>query len=188
VGILGDSKSGIGYAQVWPATLIAGMNATDNPSSVYWFEASPRDTWAIGSATVNTIKSSIDSNIALHSQPNCNACLINLGVNDQTDVVEANWKADYQYIIDALLVKWPGTKIYLVKPWSRGRDAFYDTMAGWIDDLIAANPGTCFAGHDARVWLKGADDGATMTSDGIHYSIDAGQAECAAQWLTILGY
>jgi hypothetical protein len=40
---------------------------------------------------------------------------------------------------------------------------------------------------DERVWLEGGDDGATMTTDGVHYS-SAGQTACAAAWQTVLGY
>jgi len=49
-----------------------------------------------------------------------------------------------------------------------------------------ARPGVAYLGHDERVWLEGGDDGATMTTDGRHYSA-AGQAECAAQWRSVIG-
>jgi len=35
--------------------------------------------------------------------------------------------------------------------------------------------------------LSGGDDGATYTSDGVHYS-NAAQTVCAAQWMTAMGY
>jgi lysophospholipase L1-like esterase len=118
-----------------------------------------------------------------------NYVFINLGVNDWGGGLpnETTWKANYQTIIDAVVAKWPTAKIYIAKPWDRGYTSSATTMAGWIDDLISANSGVVYAGHNESVWLKGADDGATMTSDGIHYSA-AGNTECAAQWETVLGY
>lgn len=162
------------------------MNAATLNSGLSWYEATPRNTWAIGSSTVAIIKASIDTNIALHSQAYVNYLFINLGANENTTDWAA-WESDYCYIIDALLAKWPGARIYLVKAWSRGRDAYYTTMHGHIDDIIALYPGKVFAGHDESVWLKSTDDGYTMTIDGTHYS-SAAHTECAAQWKTILGY
>jgi len=107
--------------------------------------------------------------------------LTNWGANDFTVLpTETAWKANYQMIIDAVRVKWPTALVYLSKPWSRGNDTNADTLAGWIDDLVAANPGVAFVADDERVWLKGADDGATMTTDGVHYSA-AGLAEKTVQ-------
>ena len=190
MGILGDSKSGYNptYDSIyWPGQLFSALNDADNPDKE-WSENWPRDTWAQGSATVNTIKSSIDANILLHEDSvyiDGHIFLINLGANDGPTTVEATWKADYQYIIDALLVKWPDAKIYLAKPWSRGCDVWRDTQAGWIDDIIALYSGNVLVGHDERVWMKGADNGDTMTVDGVHYST-AGHEECKNQWYAIL--
>jgi hypothetical protein len=113
--------------------------------------------------------------------------LINLGVNGMPTQEETATKTYYQYIIDALHTKWPAIKIYLTKPWMRGYDTESTTLAGWIDDLIAANPGVCFVADDESIWLKGADNGATMTVDGVHYSV-AGEAEKTNQMVTVLGY
>lgn len=112
--------------------------------------------------------------------------LSNYGTNDLAVLpVEATWRANYQTIIDAIMAAQPGARIYIVKPWKRGYTANANTMAGWIDTIVAANPGVAFVGHDERTWLEGGDDGATMTIDGVHYSA-AGQAECAAQWKAII--
>ena len=76
--------------------------------------------------------------------------------------------------------------VYITKPWKRGFDSTADTYAGWVDEVIAARP-FARAGDDERVWLKGADDGATNTTDGIHYNT-AGETAKAAQMKTVLGY
>lgn len=113
--------------------------------------------------------------------------LCNVGVNDLTGglPVEATWKTNYEYIIDAILTKWPSVIVYIAKPWRRGYAADCNTLAGWIDDIIADYSGEVLVGHDERTWLEGGDDGATMTYDGIHYST-AGETECYNQWLAIL--
>jgi lysophospholipase L1-like esterase len=113
--------------------------------------------------------------------------VVNIGVNDiaQGQNVEATWKANYLTLIDALHTLVPTAKLWLAKPWYRGHDAECSQMAGWIDDIVAARPGVAFIGHNENVWLKGADDGATMTSDGTHYSA-AGMTEHAAQWKAII--
>lgn len=115
--------------------------------------------------------------------------LINLGVNDVTAGLpdETTWKANYQTIIDAFKADWPGIKVYITKPWKRGFDTEVTALAGWIDDLVAANAGVCFVADNESTWLKGADDGVTMTTDGVHYSV-AGNAEKINQMITVFGY
>jgi lysophospholipase L1-like esterase len=119
--------------------------------------------------------------------------LLNLGVNDLGFTApgslpnQTTWQNNYIAIIDALNAQWPSVPIYLMKPWKQGFDANCDTLAGWIDNVIAARPAAAFAGPDERTWLKSGDNGATRTSDGVHYSA-AGHTECAAQWKTTLGY
>jgi hypothetical protein len=98
---------------------------------------------------------------------------------------ETTWKTNYQTIIDAIHTKWVDVKIYIVKPWKCNFDTEATTTAGWIDDLIAANTGVVYAGHNEAIWLK--NDWATLTADCVHYSA-AGDAECASQWATVLGY
>lgn len=114
----------------------------------------------------------------------------NAGANDvarEGEMVEVDWKGHYIHIIDLFRAKWPGTAIYIVKPWRRTYNANCDILAGWIDDILALYPSGVYAGHDERDWLENGDDGATYTSDGTHYN-DAGQAVCFNLWKTILGY
>lgn len=113
--------------------------------------------------------------------------LTNYGANDVMAMpTEATWKATAQSYIDQLVAYQAGARIYFAKPWRRGYAANCATLAGWIDDIVAANPGVAFVGHNENVWLEGGDDGATMTTDGVHYS-EAGNAAVAALWKTIVG-
>lgn len=113
--------------------------------------------------------------------------MLNVGVNDLGVTSESDYETYLAYTLDAVHVAWPSCKVRVAYPWKRGYDTQSDTMAGWIDTVLATRGAWASAGHDERVWLKGADNGATMTHDGIHYST-AGNAEAARQWKTVLGY
>ena len=177
-----------------PFIAIANASAYAAEFGLIARELLPRPPAPPSAITVATRKSSINADLANFDSVKIsegleNVVLCNLGVQEAALPLplEATWKENYQYIIDAFVAAMPNVKIYLVKPWGRELETNVNTLAGWIDDLIAANPATCFAGHDERSWVKGVDDGATMTYDGLHYSA-AGMVECAAQWKTILGY
>ena len=184
MGIVGDSKSITTAETGWPQILLPALNAATNSRWEYWEEELPRNMASSG-ATVASRKSSIDSELAEHTET-VTDILLDLGVNDLSALpLEATWKADLLYIIDAIATKWPTVRIYICKPWCVGETADANTMAGWIDDVIALRTTNCKAGHDERTWLEGGDNGATMTSDGKHYST-AGHAEAASQWQTLL--
>lgn len=137
--------------------------------------------------------------LATVTEGNVGTVLVNLGVNPSVCLApptdEATWKVDYQEGIDAIVAKWPLAHVFLAKPWASWSgvdcDATYDTLAGWIDDLVAANP-QCKVGLDERdtgadQGIEGADNGATLTTDGVHYSA-AGDTFVTGHWQTILGY
>lgn len=154
-------------------------------SSCYWY-STPLGVSGISIAGYASI---VDATLgAVSFQPHhVQNVLVNLGVNGIATQEEAATKTNYQYIIDVIHTKWPTAKLYLTKPWMRGYDTESTTLAGWIDDLIAANPGVCFVADDESVWLKGADNGVTMTTDGVHYST-AGNTEKINQMVTVFGY
>jgi lysophospholipase L1-like esterase len=114
--------------------------------------------------------------------------LINIGVNDFccSGFNGAAWKTAMLTLIDRISQRWPDSEKYIAIPWSRGHDAEADAMSVLIDEVIIERP-TVRRGPDERVWLKGADDGATMTSDGVHYSA-AGNAQAPIEWMTSFGY
>lgn len=170
--------------------MLSQLDALDNPVKD-WVHNIPRSGWAVSGYDVASLKSVIDAQIArhtVHSDAERNVFLVNIGVNDDDyDINKAQWMSNYQYIIDAIKTKWSDAEIFLATPWHRNHSWALDSIAVWIGTIIDNNPGSCFAGHDERIWLEGGDDGATMTYDGWHYT-DAGEAECANQWKTILGH
>jgi hypothetical protein len=115
--------------------------------------------------------------------------LIDIGVNDTLAPAtgQAAFEASLGSVLDKIHAAWPSCQIRVAKVWARGRDALCDTVAGYIDNVLSTRAAFAAVGHDERVWMKGADDGATMSYDGVHYSA-AGNAECAVQWHTAMGY
>ena len=116
--------------------------------------------------------------------------MLNWGANEMVWAglpAEATWRGYYTTILDAIHAKWPDATCYLMRPWAQGQDADAATLSGWISTVVAARSSFAAVGPDEAVWLKGVDDGATNTTDGVHYST-AGHAAAVTAWLTVLGY
>ena len=176
---LGDSKTVATYPNSWGATLTSALNVATSPTADW-----TRTDIAVSGQTAEWFADNIASVLSPVTTGQSHV-LFNMGVNS-FGAAEADYKADVLTIADAIHARWPAAVIYMMRPWKRGFDATADTHAGWINDLVASRT-FIELGPDERSWLKGADDGVTMTTDGIHYSA-AGQAECADQWQTTLGY
>ena len=100
---------------------------------------------------------------------------------------QVSLEADYTTILDALHTAWPTARLFVTRSWIRGYDACADTHATAVDAVLVGRGAYAFVGPDERVILKGADNGATNTTDGVHPS-PAGSAALAADWITRLGY
>lgn len=184
--MIGDSKTDAGWPNVWPANLVASLNAT---TPYTWIGAN------VGHGGTSVASWSVPGAVASYcSGPPQDYVIIDLGVNDFGSLPsEATFEAQYWYILDQVRLISPYALIYVCKPWKAGSDADADTVAGWIDTIVA---GRSFArpGWDERVWVKGSDNGATMTVDGIHFcpgttgGLTPGEIEAAIQGQTILGY
>jgi len=191
---MGDSKSDTD--RTWPTLMFADLNTAGLATQNVFAEDLPRN-WAVGGYKLSTLKSSFDAFMLEHAGKASSVCdkfvfLINVGANDVSGViVEATWKTNYNYIIDAILTEYPTGKIYITKPWRRDYGTECDTLAGYIDDIVAAyaisNPDHVYVGDDECTWLEGGDNGATMSSDGIHYST-AGNTAKAAAIRAVIGY
>ena len=160
------------------------MALTVAAAPVHW----AGDNVGVGATTVDYWRTNIDASIA-GQKDNHVIALVSLGVNDFATfdtVPAATWIAQYQYILDAIKARWPTVEIYIMRPWKRDNDAHADEAASRINTIVGSRSFT-HLGPDERIWLKGSDNGATNTYDGVHYSA-AGEAACAAQWKTVLGY
>ena len=173
----GDSKT---TSNGWQPTLLTSLNAAASP---LWLSSA---NFALATYTAAELQALIAVSVpaAVYS---VNYVLLNIGINDVIDgTTEATFKAAYLACLDIFNARLPNAVVYCMRVWGRGYGAEYTALNSWINDCIALRS-FAFAGPDETVWLEGGDDGATMTSDGIHYSA-AGNAEAAAQWKTVLGY
>lgn len=174
---LGDSKSD---ADAWIGELCTSLGAAVGRR----VEQRPLF-YAVGGYTIAQLATLVSANVGTeYTTPRY--ATINIGANDMNPLPSATtWKGNLTTIINTLRDKWPSILIYVAKPWRQGEDADSTTMAGWIDTVIATYASGVYAGPNESVWLKGSDDGATNTTDGIHYSV-AGNTACAAQWLAVM--
>lgn len=178
VTALGDSKTA---GDSWQSLLIESLNVVCDNSSLLAEIAVGGTKWANWALDLPAVLASY-SGTPTH-------VLVNLGANDVAlAMVEATVKADIATVLDALNAKWPSAQVGVAHVWRRGYAAECTTLNGWIDAVIAdGREAWTFPGPDETVWLEGGDDGATMTTDGVHYST-AGETENAAQWKTAMGF
>lgn len=176
--LMGDSKTAA--PQTWPAQLQYSVQPAP------WWMANA----AVSGRSTQTTVDNLTAALAITAITATPTVLLNLGANDFpaatfNDVgYDVTWRANTLTILDAVRAKWPAAAVYLMRPWSRGNDTKADTLAGWIDTVVAARPNT-FVGPDERVFYKGNDDGVTNTTDGIHPTT-AGQLAITAAWKAVL--
>jgi len=172
-----DETGGGGY----PIILTNDLSAE---TKAYWSEITR---YAVGGYAVADIKAGIDADLAGKSGTPTDV-LILLGTNDVTaehgwPIAEATWKADYNYILDAIHTTYNSAKIYLGYCYRSGYLTELTTLAGWINDMLAERD-YCYAGIDAYALYDGHPE---LLSDGLHPNY-AGFVVMAAAWKTILGY
>lgn len=134
--------------------------------------------------TIAALKADIDAVLAVRYEiPNF--CLFNIGVNDhaKTDADTNQMTTDLVYILDAIHTKWPSAHCYLSHVWGRTYPCVSANSS--IDQAISARSSFAYAGPDERVWLENGDDGATYTTDGVHYNA-AGIAKAGTLWHSII--
>lgn len=164
-----------------PPLLIASLEAT---TANGWYERPSRV--ATGGATVAALKASIDASLAA-AIGTPDYVFTNMGINDSAALpVEATWKTNYAYILDAFHAKWPSAIIKVAYVWAQGRDANCTTLNSWIAFVLSTRAWAA-VGLDEQIVLKGSDDGATNTTDGIHPN-RIGYTLVAAAWKASMGY
>jgi lysophospholipase L1-like esterase len=188
---MGDSKTAATAVNPWQPALDATLTLATGEDWVLTRNA-------IGGLTMPQALAQFTSLMAM-GQPSedwaVREVLLNFGVNDAATIPgvltvdgQALWVSQWVQLFDLIHARFPQARVFAARPWMRdGADSDYDTLAAGIAAAVAERPAFAAVGMDERVWLKGADDGATMTTDGIHYSA-AGAAEAAAQWAAVLGY
>lgn len=145
-----------------PPLLIASLEATTGGG---WYERPSRV--AAGGATVATLRAGVDASLAA-TIGTPDYVFTNMGINDSASLpVEATWKTNYGYILDAFHTKWPSAIIKVTYVWAAGRDANCTTLNSWIDFVLSTRAWAT-VGLDEQIVLKGSDNGVTNTTDGIH--------------------
>ncbi len=136
-------------------------------------------TWALAAAA-------IDAELAGYAYVP-DLIMINFGANDVLALPEqATIETNISYVLDAYHVKFSGATIYVDVPWRQGADAACDTLAGYLANVRSTRSAWALVGLDERTTLKGADNGATYYSDGVHPNA-AGHAYWAALRKAALG-
>lgn len=146
-------------------------------------------TIAVGGVSTAARKAVIDAELASTACVEPRAVLVNLGVNDLgNNPIEATWKADYGYILDAFHAKWSDAQVYCMRVWDSNPAHVADIalLAEWIGDLVAARSGWANVGPDERVFLENGDNGATFTTDGVHPNA-AGYILTGREWQSVIG-
>ncbi len=135
-------------------------------------------TWATAAAAV-------DAELLVYAYTP-NYIFVNFGANDVLSLPsQATLEANIAYVLDAYHAKFPSATLYVDYPWRSGTDAACNTLAGYIDN-VRGSRAWALAGLDERTTLKGADNGATYYSDGVHPNA-AGHAYWAALRKAALG-
>lgn len=142
------------------------------------FEEAP-ERQAVAGDTMALAKSRIDDSIAAAVETP-ELVFFNVGVNDANAVPvtdETQFKADMQYILDAIHTAWASAKVYIMAGVYRtSKPTECATVSGWIRTVMGNNPTFCYEWADELVWY--APNMATYSSDAVHYSV-AGSQEAA---------
>lgn len=111
--------------------------------------------------------------------------ILNLGANDFATIGDGStWKTNMTAIITAYHTAFTSANIRIVKAWSRGYAAEIAIANARIDEMYASYT-WLRPGFNENI-LAGGDDGATYTTDGVHYSA-AGLALIGAAAAAIIG-
>jgi lysophospholipase L1-like esterase len=111
--------------------------------------------------------------------------LVNIGVNDAAaGTSQANFESRLGSVLDKLHTAWPAALIYVAKVWRGDNpawalqcDAISDT---WIPNVLSTRSWASI-GLDERLVIRDPDNGASKTSDLVHYN-SAGDTALSNAW------
>lgn len=186
---LGDSRTTQGG---WQTTLLTNLNSTTHeiPSWSYLIDNTSIDTSVV--VLASNITTYLTTNDCALTYPHWVLC--DLGEHDMVGTPpggvpdQTTFQNSYLTLIDAAHAKWPSAQFLLDFPWTVPLNgSMYTTFKGYVQNVIAARSTICAVGVDQGVTIKGGDNGATNTSDGIHFST-AGKTAYASAMQTAMGY
>lgn len=181
---LGDSKT-IGSTCCdatggYRPTLITNLLATG-----HWATVGYTGVNAVSGITTGSFRGQFIAFLAAQTlQPDW--VLINLGSNDTPHIHDGSqtqtaWLSDMGIVLDAIHVRWPSTKVRLMRILNTSYLTECNTLAGWMDTVVASRSAWAAVGPDERVFLPGhlAD---------ITHPDASGYVLTASQWQTTMGY
>lgn len=175
--VFGDSKSDTGNS--WHTTLATKFQDARGIPLAYSIAAQA------GRGIVNAAPSIVGFLSPINVNTDYPTVICNLGVNDFVGMPsQATIETAYLTIVDAMKAKWPNVRVWLMRPWKQGYDAAADTMATYIGNVQSSRSSFVSLGPDERVFLRGSDNGASETTDGIHPSA-LGQTLYANEWFAL---
>ena len=175
---VGDSKTAGGCWQSQLNTKLVTRfgAATETPTRL-----------ATGGWSVSDARNNIDSWLAGTSTVP-DVVLFNFGVNDSHQgLSQSTFETNSGYILDQTHAKWPSATLLVARAWAStctGCSTPIDDT--WIPNVLSTRSSFAKNGFDERIWLENGDNGASMTTDGIHYST-AGCTAAATNWDTVIG-
>lgn len=185
---IGDSKTYGGSCGqpvgAYRPHLEAGLKATGNWGDVQFMRsyAAPGVTTAGAAAQIDAY---IASMVEVEKVPEW--ALVNLGANDGPlyeagNLVEATWKANTGYVLDAVHAKWPAAKVRVMR-WIRTDTplAMAALNDNWLPAVLATRAAWAEVGPDERTFLPG------HLCDVTHADA-TGDALTAAEWQAAMGY
>ncbi|TXH12668.1 MAG: SGNH/GDSL hydrolase family protein [Hyphomicrobiaceae bacterium] len=168
-----DEVTGVGY----PVIL---TDAIATQTKAYWTEKPAR--YAGGGWTVATVKAGIDTALAARADTPTHV-LIYLGANDVVSMpVEATYKTNMNYILDAVHAKWANAQIYVGTGGRTGSEANTATLMTWNADCLA---GRAYAHAGINYIDVFSGNEATLLADSVHPN-HAGFVVMAAAWQATL--
>jgi lysophospholipase L1-like esterase len=162
---IGDSRTLQGG---WPDVLMSQLNGANVlPYSSYRINQETALDWSYTQLGPNAAQYLADSSSSLGYFERIG---IQLGEHDMVGSTTSSIGTNATLLVDAINAKFPSAKLYIDFPWALPADANYASAKSQLQAVIAARSSFCFAGVDQGVVLKGGDNGASETSDGIHFS------------------
>jgi lysophospholipase L1-like esterase len=145
---------------------------------------------AVGGATLADMAATVVADTAAINTDEVQWVFANIGANDAGNLVlgpadQATWEANLGHVLDTFHSRWPASRAYVMRPWTRNDPADCDLLAGWIANVVSARSTWARLGPDERIFLENGDNGVTYTADGVHPNV-AGYALTAQEWQAVM--
>ena len=137
-----------------------------------------------GGCNIAGFRAAVDADLNARSG-RVDFALVNIGKGDYNTPITQQHVSDTLYIVDSLIVRYPGVKIYLARPWQpRAPMSQWNDLAHCFELVEQQRFPQVLPGIDERVFLENGDNGATYTYS--NHPNHAGYMRIAEEWLRVL--